>query len=391
MTDETAHRDRCAIVGIGATEFSRDSGRSTLALAAEASLAAIQDAGLGAHEIDGIIRCDLDEVLTNDLGATLGLKNLTHWSTVSTGGTAPAAMVGHAVAAIVAGLASTVLVFRSLNGRSGGRLNGSAAPTATLASYEEFTAPYGLVAPGSYFALLADRHMHEFGTSPEQLGSIAIACRNRANANPAAQMFGRPLSLEQYLSGRMLSAPLRLFDYCLETDGACAVVVTSTGRARDCARPPALIRAVAQATGPNIGMGNMFPHLFRPDAIALPSAATALELYRRAGLGPSDIDVAQFYDCFTITALLQLEDYGFCARGEGGPFAESGAIEMGGDLPINTSGGHLSEGYIHGMNHIVEGVRQIRGESTSQVPQAETALVTSAPVGASALILRTDR
>jgi acetyl-CoA acetyltransferase len=389
--EQQAFRDRCAIAGIGATEFSKASGRSTLSLATEAARAAAADAGLAVQEIDGIIRCDLDEVIPNDLAAALGLKNLSHWSTVTTGGTAPAAMVGHAAAAILAGFASTVLVYRALNGRSGGRLNGSAAPDVALSSYEEFTSSYGLTAPGSFFALLADRHFHEFGTRSEHLASIAVACRNRANANPRAQMFGRPLTIEQHQESRVLSSPLRLFDYCLETDGACAVIVTSTERARDGAQPPVLIRAMAQATGPNIGMGNMYPHLFRPDAIELPSGTAAQELYRRAGLGPADIDVAQFYDCFTITALVQLEDYGFCERGEGGPFAASGAIELGGRLPINTSGGHMSEGYIHGMNHIVEGVRQIRGQSTSQVVGAETCLVTSAPVGASALVLRADR
>jgi acetyl-CoA acetyltransferase len=186
----------------------------------------------------------------------------------------------------------------------------------------------------------------------------------------------------------MISRPLRLFDFCLETDGACAVVVTSTARARDLRQKPAVIRAVAQASIPNPQPGIQFPTVMRDVITELPARAVAETLYRRAGLGPDDIDVAQIYDCFTITVLMQLEDWGFCKKGEGGPFVASGEIELGGTVPINTGGGHLSEGYIHGMNHIVEGVRQIRGESTSQVPGAEVCLVTSTPLPpGSALIL----
>jgi acetyl-CoA acetyltransferase len=202
-------------------------------------------------------------------------------------------------------------------------------------------------------------------------------------------MADRPLTMEQYLAARMISTPLRLFDYCLETDGACAVVVTTAERAADGPQPPALIRAVAQHAGPEPQVGFLSPTVFRQSLTTQPSAALASVLYGRAGLGPSDVDVAQFYDCFTITLLLQLEDYGFCAKGEGGPFAASGAIDKGGSLPVNTSGGHLSEGYIHGMNHVVEGVRQMRGTSASQIPGAEVCLVTSGiPVTTSAMILR---
>jgi acetyl-CoA acetyltransferase len=236
---------------------------------------------------------------------------------------------------------------------------------------------------------MARRHMLEFGTNEKDLGAIALACRARANANPAAQMHDRELTMDDYLAGRMISRPLRLFDFCLETDGASAVVVTSTERAKDLAKPPALIRAVAQGSVPSPQPGIQFPVLLRESITTLPAKPTADTLYRRAGLGPSDVDVAQLYDCYTITVLLQLEDWGFCAKGEGGAFASSGEIELTGSLPINTGGGHLSEGYIHGMNHIVEGVRQIRGESTSQVPGAEVCLVTSTPLPpGSALVLR---
>jgi acetyl-CoA acetyltransferase len=388
-----SHRDRCAIVGIGSTDFSRDSGRSELTLATQAALAAIDDAGLVPADIDGIVRCDMDAVRHNDLAEVLGLPDLTYWGEVGPGGTAPSAMVGQAVAAILTGQATTVLVFRALNGRSGRRF-GLAGPEASTAAaggegtYDEFFLPYGLQTPGQAFAVMAQRHMLEYGTNEKDLGHIALTCRERANANPAAQMHGRPLSMDDYLAARMISRPLRLFDFCLETDGACAVVVTSAARARDCRRPPVLIRAVAQGSvaGPQPGL--QYPVLMRERITALPARAVARTLYRRAGLGPDDIDVAQIYDCFTITVLMQLEDYGFCDKGDGGAFVSSGAIGLGGPLPINTGGGHMSEGYIHGMNHIVEGVRQIRGDSTSQVAGAEVCLVTSTPLPpGSALIL----
>ena len=382
--DEFGHRDRCAIVGVGATDYSRDSGRSDLTLASQAALAAIDDAGLSPRDIDGIVRCDFDLVRPNDLADTLGLEDLTYWGEVGPGGVAPCAMVGQAVGAILSGQATAVLAFRSLNGRSGQRYGlASTGPSARVGgggTYDELFMPFGLLTPGQAFAVIAQRHMIEYGTTDKQLGQIAVTCRARANTNPLAQMHGRPLTLDDYLAARMISRPLRLFDFCLETDGACAVVVTSTARARDCRRAPVLIRAVAQGSIRHPQPGIQFPVLMRESITELPAKAVAKTLYRRAGLGPDDIDVAQIYDCFTITVLLQLEDWGFCTKGEGGPFVASGEIDLGGRIPINTGGGHLSEGYIHGMNHIVEGVRQIRGESTSQVPGAEVCLVTSTPL-----------
>ena len=391
--DWTEHRDKCSIVGIGATEFSKASGRSELSLATQAILAAVEDAGLEPDDVDGLVHCDYDRAKFTDVAESLGLSNVTYWSAVGPGGVAPAGMVAQAVAAIESGQATTVAVYRSLNGRSGRRY-GSGVEGMTQPrvggdqSWDEFFLPYGLVTPGQFFALLANRHMTQFGTTSEDLGAIAVACRERANHNPAAQMRDRKMSMDDYLASRLISAPLRLFDFCLETDGACAVIVTSSDRAKDLRQVPASIRAVAQGTIKGGQGGIMFPVLVREDVTSLAARPMAETLYRRAGLGPGDVDVAQLYDCFTITVLLQLEDYGFCAPGEGGPFAASGALDLTGSLPINTSGGHLSEGYIHGMNHIVEGVRQIRGDSTSQVPNAEVVLVTSAPpIASTALIL----
>ncbi len=385
------HRNAGAVAGIGATEFSRSSGRSELTMAVEASLAAVADAGLSVDEIDGIVKCDMDFVAVNALAHALGLPELSYWGETGTGGGAPCGMVGQAIGAVLSGQANNVLVYRSINGRTGARYgqgDGQGAERGGNGSYNEFFLPFGLSTPGQMWSLMARRHMIEFGTTQDQLAAIALACRRRANANPSAQMHGREMTLDDYLESPAITSPLRLFDYCLETDGACAVVVTSTERARDLRQPLCVIRAVAQGVQSGMQPGVAFPTLMRESITTMPAAAVARRLYGRAGLGPEDIDVAQFYDCFTITALVQLEDYGFAKKGEGGPFAASGAIEMDGSLPINTAGGHLSEGYIHGLNHIVEGVRQIRGVSTSQVQGAEVCLVTSGlPIASSAMIL----
>lgn len=390
MTDMW-QRDVCAIVGVGESDYSKNSGTSVTALAAAASRAALADAGLDPADVDGVIRNDMDLVSCAALADAIGARNLTYYGEAGPGGSGPAAMVAQAVGAIMSGQASTVVVFRSLNGRSGNRFGLSSEPATTTGGGEsmtEFFGPYGLLSPGQFFALLAQEYMYKTGTTSEQLGHIALAARRHANNNPRAQMYARKMTLDDYLDSRMLSSPLRLFDYCLETDGAAAVVVTSTARARDLRQTPAVIRAAAMASGPRPQPGQMYPVLMRDNPLDMPSRYCAETLYRRAGLGPKEVDSAQLYDCFTITALLQVEDYGFCRRGEAGEFAAAGELEIGGSIPFNTSGGHMSEGYIHGMNHIVEGVRQIRGTSSNQVPGASVSLVTSAPPpSTSALIL----
>lgn len=386
------YRDRYAIIGIGSTDLSKNSGRSVLTLATQASLAAISDAGMSLGDIDGIISTDYDSVVPSHLAHSLGLTDVGYWGTSGQAGSAPCAMIGHAIAAINSGMANNVLAYRALNGRSGARFGQSESASARYGgngSYEEFFAPYGQLVPGQMWALVATRHMHQYGSTEKDLSAIAIACRNRANANPAAMMYEKPLTLDSYLESRMLTEPLRLNDYSLDTDGACAVIVTSLDRALDGPHRPAMIRAVAQATSHGAQGGSFYAALARSSLTEHPSRRVAQSLYKIAGMGPSDIDVAQIYDCFTISAMIQLEDYGFCGVGEGGALASSGALELGAAIPINTAGGNLSEGYVHGMTHVLEGVRQIRGTSTSQVVGAETCLVTSAiPTPTSALILR---
>lgn len=387
-------RDRCAIAGIGRTEFSKDSGRSELTLACEAALAAIADAGLKPSDIDGVVRCDMDHVSPGAIAGALGLTNLAFATEVGVGGAAPCAMVGMAAASILSGQAKAVLVYRALNGRSESRFGAAIAPRTRAGgqgNYDEFFTPYGLLTAPQFFATLAQRHAIEYGTTAEQLGAVAVTCRENANRTPHAQMHGKPLTLEDYLGSRMISTPLRLFDCCLETDGACAVIVTRADHARDLPHTPALIRAVAQGAPAGMSGGMMFPALAYDDPLRLASGAVARTLWSRAGLGPQDMDVAQIYDCFTITVLLQLEDYGFCPRGESGAFTASGAIASTGSTPINTDGGNMSGGYIHGLNHIVEGVRQLRGTADVQIAGAETCLVTSGPVGlSSGMVLRKD-
>jgi len=390
-----AGRDKCAVVGIGQTAFSRDSGRSVLSLASEAALKAIADAGLTVDDIDGIVRCEQDTVTPYSLAAALGAKNLAYWADTGPGGVAPCMMMGLAMGAVMSGQAKAVVAFRSLNGRSeqrlggGGQRNGHEV-SGGFGTYDEYFVPYGLQTAGQTFALMARRHMLDYGTQPEHLGAVAMACREHAQATPHAQMAGKPMAMEDYLASRMISSPLRLFDYCMESDGACAVVITSAERARDLPKRPVLIRAVAGGAPRDHRAGMMFPAITREDMTELGGRQAGAELWRRAGVGPQDMDIAQIYDCFTISVILQLEAYGFCAKGEGGPFAASGALRRGGQMPINTGGGHLSEGYVHGMNHIVQAVRQLRGEADMQVEGAELCLCTGGPlpVGSSVVFRR---
>jgi acetyl-CoA acetyltransferase len=238
------------------------------------------------------------------------------------------------------------------------------------------------------------RHMHLYGTTSEDMGRVAVACRANANRNPRAVMHGRPMTLEDHQASRMVADPFHLFDCCLETDGAAAVVVTSAERARDLAKPPVEILAGAQGAPAGYRHGAIFNANLPDELYASGGMASLAErLWARAGVGPADVDVAQIYDHFSGLVLLSLEDFGFCARGESGAFVSSGAIDWpGGSLPINTSGGHLSEAYVHGLNHVVEGTRQLRGESTSPVEGAEVCLVTSgAGVPSSAIVLGAAR
>lgn len=374
---------RAAIVGIGQTAFAKDIGRPERTIALEAIAAALADAGLTPRDVDGLVRFDLESTTEVEIARNLGIENLRFFASIAYGGGAGCATVALAAMAIATGQASVVVCWRARNRGSGGRP--WAGTGAGVPGDKQFTAPYGLVRPVDQIALLARRHMHEHGTTSEQLGAVAVACRKHAARNPAALM-RTPITLADHQASRWVAEPLRKLDCCLETDGALAVVVTSVEHARDLRQRPAVVLAAAQASGER---HFVMTDYYGPRFLETPSVFAARDLFARAGVSAADIDVAQLYDAFTPLVLWSLEEYGFCDAGESGPMAASGALEWpDGSLPTNTSGGGLSEAYVHGFNLILEGVRQIRGTSTSQVEGAELSLVTSgAGVPTSALIL----
>ena len=381
-------RDRVAIAGVGYTEFSKDSGVSTLTLGSRAALAALSDAGLAASDLDGVATFRVgDSVSPTILAQALGLQDLRWYLDQFGGGSASHSIVGQAALAIHAGIAETVVCYRALNARSEFRMGGTGRPPVDAVE-TQYQAPYGFFTPPQQFALAARAHMAKFGTTHEQLGAVAVAQRAWAVENERARLRD-PITLDDYLASRWVVEPFRLFDCCLETDGAVAVVLTSAERARDLRQPPVLIRGAAWGGGTTLYSNQ------RPDATRTAAADLAPRLYEQAGVAAGDVDVAELYDCFTYSVLVQLEDYGFCAKGEGGAFAESGATSRGGALPVNTHGGFLCEGYVHGLNHVTEAVSQLRGHAGArQVEGAEVALSTAQPgyvAGCtSALVLRKD-
>ena len=368
-------RDKTAIVGIGTTEYVKNIGRSELETALEAIRAALDDAGLTPKDVDAIFRFDDQADNELELARNLGVPNLRVWGAIGWGGGAACAPVVHAAMAIASGMASVAVAFRARNRGSGGRPWGRTA--TRVGRHAAFEIPYGLVSPVQQNAVMARRYLHDYGAKPDHFARVAVSQRQNATRNPRA-LFRDPITVEEVLSSRMIADPLHLFDCCLETDGACAVVVTSADRARDLRQPPAYISGAAQGMGPRHYMMTPF---YQDDPFDLPNVYAARDVYAMAGVGPEDIDVALLYDVFSPLVLWQLEAYGFCGRGEAGPFVEEGRIDWpGGDIPVNTHGGSLSEAYVHGVNHILEAVRQLRGTSTCQVSDASVALVAGAPV-----------
>lgn len=377
-------KDQTAIVGIGATPFAKRLEPSETELACIAIRDALDDAGIDPSEVDALASFTMEETDETEVARNLGFGDITFFSKVGYGGGGGCATVFHLATAIASGQASVGVAWRSRKRGSGAR------PWATVGERLDdtwkYSRPYGLVRPADEISMLMRRYMHEFGATRDHLANVALACRAMANRNPAAIMYNRPLTREQYMTARWISEPLCLYDNCLESDGALACVVVSAERARDCARPPVYIHAAAQGLPAQV---NQMANYYCDDPLQGPGWAAGRALWSRSDFRPADVDVAQIYDAFTPLILLSLEAYGFCGRGEGAAFTEDGALELGGRLPINTSGGGLSEAYVHGFNLINEGVRQMRGESTSQVPGAESCLVTSGEcVPTSALLLR---
>lgn len=383
-----------AIAGVGCTEFTKNSNGSVEKLALEAVHNAAADAGISPSEIDGLVTYGLcDTSYTGVIANGLGLKKLNYFADYSAGGNVACAVVLQAAMAVATGLAECVVAYRALNGASGVRYGGSGwselmATTSLLSDSEpQFLDTSGITMPAQHFAFLARRHMVKYGTTAEDFAAVAMTCREHAMKNPRAQM-RKPLTLDAYMASPWIADPFRLFDCCVRTDGAVAVIVTSMERARDLKQKPVRIMSGAVGGTPR-GRGVMWSN-FADEHADCYGRELADGLFQRAGVTRADMDFAQLYDCFTYSVISQLEDFGFCDKGEGGAFFQEGQAKLGGKLPVNTGGGLLSEGYIHGLNCVVEAVDQLRGNGGDrQVAGARTGIVTAggAAHSGSALIL----
>ncbi len=349
--------DRCAVVGIGNTTYTRGTSRTTLELHLEASLLALADAGLTASDVDAVLPSAVAGRHAEEFVMNLGLRDLRYSSTVHMGGASLIASIQNACLAVTSGLASCVLIPAGRRGYSGERVStGQSVPEGVMDSTTEFERPFGNTVAVQWFAQAAMRHMYEHGTTSEQLGLVAVNSRANANLNPQALMHGRAMTLADHQSSRMISSPLRLLDCSLESDGAGAIVITSVERARDLDVDPVLIGGVAEA--------HSYPStsLTQKADIARVTTLTdaSTRAFAQAGITPADLDCLQVHEGFTWYVLAALEAIGVVGPGEGGPFVEAGHIALGAALPVNTHGGSLSEGHVSGMNHVIEAVRQLR-------------------------------
>ncbi|MGI9602878.1 MAG: lipid-transfer protein [Acidimicrobiales bacterium] len=379
-----------AIAGIGATEFSKDSGRTPMQLATEACLAACADAGLAPSEVDGIVTFSSEKNPDVEIARNLGIPELTHFSQIPHGGGAACGVIAQAAAAVYSGAATSVLCYRAFNERSWHRFGQGVqgqhqSPEAFDVSFS-WTSPFGLFTPAQWVAMFATRYMHEYGATSEDFGRVAVTDRTHAANNPAAFFYEKPITLADHQESRWIVEPLHLLDCCQESDGGQALLVTTAERAADLAQRPAVIASAAQGVSED---QHMMRSYYRDSITGLPEMGVcAKQLWAGSGLGPGDIQTATIYDHFTPLVLPQLEEFGFCGRGEAKDFIADGNIDLGGRLPINTNGGQLGEAYIHGMNGIAEAVRQVRGNSVNQVDSVENVLVTAGTgVPTSALIL----
>ncbi|MEV6650017.1 lipid-transfer protein [Streptomyces sp. NPDC051219] len=376
---------RAAIAGIGATVFSKESGRSELALAVEAVQAALADAGLTPADVDGMVTFTMDTSPEITVAQAAGMGELSFFSRIHYGGGAACATVQQAALAVAAGVADVVVCYRAFNERSGRRFGSGVQhrePSAEGVALG-WSLPFGLLTPASWVAMAAQRYLHTYNLAPEVFGHVAVTDRRHAARNPAAYFYEKPITLADHAASRWIAEPLRLLDCCQETDGGQAVVVTSVERARDLPHPPAVVLAAAQGAGRGQEQMTSF---YRDDLTGLPEmSVVARQLWRTSGLRPADIDVGILYDHFTPFVLMQLEEFGFCDPGDAAEFVADDA------LPLNTHGGQLGEAYLHGMNGIAEAVRQLRGTSVNQISGASRTLVTAGTgVPTSGLILGTE-
>lgn len=358
------------VSGIGETAYTKGSNRSVLSLQLEAALSAIRDAGLRPGDIDGIIPYS-GPVVAEDFITAFGIPDLRFSATTPLGGASAVAAVQCAALAIKAGLCRHVLVPIGRNGYSGTRVSERLGAAPQFKTVAEFEGPSGATVPAQFYAPMARRHMELYGTTSRHFAEIAVSTRRHALLNGTGIM-NKPLSVEDHAASRMICDPFRLFDCSLESDGGAAIVVSTPDYARDGRRRPVRLLGVAEGHPDSPSAISQ-----RPDILRLGVAKAAPAAFAMAGVQPKDIDLAQIYDCFTYMVLCQIEDLGFCGKGEGGPFVMDGRISLGGELPVNTHGGLLSQAHMVGMNHVVELVRQLRGEAgAAQVDGAEVGLVT---------------
>ncbi len=345
---------KAAIVGIGATDFSKDSGRSELRLAAEAVTDALDDAGLTPADVDGLVSFTMDTNTEVAVARAAGIPSLKFFSRIHYGGGAAAATVQQAAMAVATGVADVVVAYRAFNERSGaryGQVNSAlAAQVNSSGTDNAFSYPHGLSTPASFVAMTAQRYMHVTGATSADFGAVAVADRKHAATNPKAFFHGKPITLEDHQNSRWIAEPLHLLDCCQESDGGVALVITTPERAQDLKQTPAIITAAAQGSGPDQYIMTSY---YRDGLTGLPEMGiVGNQLWDQSGLTPQDVQTAVLYDHFTPYVLMQLEELGFCKPGEAKDFIAGGGIELGGHLPLNTHGGQLGEAYIHGMNGI---------------------------------------
>ncbi|MEM0952733.1 MAG: lipid-transfer protein [Pseudomonadota bacterium] len=374
-------KDKAAIAGIGLTEFSKSSGVSELALAAQCVKAACDDAGLPTSAIDGLVTYTLDSTDEIEVARAVGAGDLSYFSQVNYGGGAAVGVVLQAVMAVATGQADNVVCWRAMNGRSGQRMGQGVSGniiSSDLIHWSWYMA-YGMLTPGSWIAMIANKYMHTYGVTREDLGRVAISQRNYATTNPRAFGYQKPLTMDEYLASKMIADPLCLYDFCQETDGGCAILITSTERAKDLRQKPAVIRGITQAS--TRGQEQMTSY-YRSELLSLPEMEMAARrTYAMAELGPDAIDAASLYDAFSSEIIMQLDSFGFAKPGEGVELVREGALDIDGRLPNNTHGGLLSEAYIHGMNNIAEAARLIRGSSGNQPDKRIEHVLVSSGVG----------
>ncbi|WP_209121003.1 thiolase [Alkalihalobacillus sp. BA299] len=379
---------RTAIAGVGYTELSKNSGRTVLNLASEACKRAVADAGINLKDIDGVLSYSVlnDSVSSEAVATALGLPQLNYLLNLNTGGQAPSYLVMLAAMAIEAGLAENVLVFRALNGRSGKRIGGM----QVAGEAAQFRDPIGYIGQPAYMGMWGRRFMIETGATYEDLAAVAIAQRKYAELNERA-VIRKPLTMDDYLESPWIVDPFRKADCTTEVDGACAVLVTSLANARQMKQPPAVIEGAAYVSGERPGL-DMSDDLLWDNLAINYTKLLSDQLWKSAGLGPKDVDFAEIYDCFSSVVLIGLEGLGLTGYGESGEFVRAGETGLHGQLPVNTNGGLLCEGYLHGMNTVAEAVLQIQGRGEQrQVPKANVGVVTSSgQVDGSALVLRRD-